>query len=84
MPPSALSSAAGASVRFGPAAPAVGVSRRDKNCRKRTYSHVETQKPEHHTNTTTDWVMNDDPVEAAEDRSKAGQAGLDMGQWCRM
>ena len=45
---------------------------------------MEIQKPEHHTNTTTDSAMNDDPVEAAEGRSKAGQTGLDMGQWCRM
>ena len=77
------SASAAASARFDPAAPAVGVSRRDKNCRKMTYSRVETQKHEGHTNATIDWVKIDDLIAVGLRRSKAGHVGRDTGQWCR-
>ena len=77
------SASAAVSARFDPAAPAVGVSRRDKNCRKMTYSRVETQKHEDHTNEKTDSAKIDDLIAVGWRRSKAGHAGRDTGQWCR-
>ena len=59
-----LSASAAASARFDPAAPAVGVSRRDKNCRKMTYSRVEIQKHEDHTNEMIDSAKTDDLIAA--------------------
>ena len=78
-----LSASAAASARFDPAAPAVGVSRRDKNCRKMTYSHEGTQKHEDQKSEKIGSATIDDLIAVGSHRSKAGHVGRDTEQWCR-
>lgn len=78
------SASAAGSARFDPAAPAVGVSRRDKNCRKMTYSRVGTQKHEDQKSEKIGSAKIDDLIAVGSRRSKAERVGRDTGQWCRM